>query len=167
MSCAKIVVNASPIISLAKIGYADLLSDLSSELVIPQGVVEEIVAYRQPDLAVEWVRRQNPACIKPVKVPAIIAEWNLGKGESQVIAYAYQNREFIASIDDKPAKKSAELFGIKVSGTLAIIIKAKKAGLIPSVLPLLLKLQANGFRVADDVFASALRLSGERGNINL
>jgi predicted nucleic acid-binding protein len=54
-----------------------------------------------------------------------------------------------------------------VSGTLAIIIKAKKAGLIPSVLPLLLKLQANGFRVADDVFASALRLSGERGNINL
>jgi len=38
----KIVVNASPIISLAQIGYGDLLLDLSSELVIPQGVYKAL-----------------------------------------------------------------------------------------------------------------------------
>lgn len=161
MNCVKLVVNASPIISLAKIGYADLLMDLSSELVIPQGVVEEIEAHRHQDLAVEWVGRQNLTCIRQVDVPSIIAEWSLGKGESQVIAYAYQHREFVASMDDKPAKKCAEMFGIKVNGTLAIIIKAKNEGLISSVSPLLSELRTNGFRVSDDLFLTRLRLAGE------
>ena len=61
-----------------------------------------------------------------MEVPAIISEWNLGKGESQVIAFAFQNKEFAAAIDDKAAKKCAEVFNISISGTIAIIIKARK-----------------------------------------
>ena len=56
MKLGKLVVNASPIISLAKIGYADLLLELSSELIIPEGVYQEIVNHKNNDSAVEWIK---------------------------------------------------------------------------------------------------------------
>lgn len=45
------VANASPVILLAKTGYLDLLAQLSSELVLPESVVEEIVAGSATDPA--------------------------------------------------------------------------------------------------------------------
>jgi predicted nucleic acid-binding protein len=38
----KWVIDASPLITLAKIGQVSLLSELCDEMVIPGGVVEEI-----------------------------------------------------------------------------------------------------------------------------
>ncbi len=55
MKSDKLVVNASPVISLANIGHVNLLVDLSSELVIPDGVYREIVSYPCEDPAVEWI----------------------------------------------------------------------------------------------------------------
>jgi len=42
MKSDKLVVNASPIISLAKIGCADFLPELFAQFIIPEGVFEEI-----------------------------------------------------------------------------------------------------------------------------
>jgi len=53
----------------------------------------------------------------------------LARVNPRVIAFAFQNKEFIAAIDDKAAKKCAEVFNISISGTIAIIIKAKQMGL--------------------------------------
>lgn len=132
-----------------------------SQLVIPLGVFEEITAHSSEDEAVEWVMAQDPSRIQSVDIPEIIAGWNLGKGESQVIAYAYKNVGYVVSIDDRPAKKCAHLFGIKVKGTLAVLIEAKRQGFIPLVRPCLVKLKANGSRMSDGIFQSALHLAGE------
>ncbi len=162
MKLNKLAVNASPIISLSKIGYADLLIQLSSHLIIPEGVFEEITAYKPGDPAVEWLKTlQSPAIIKPVEVPTIISEWNLGKGESQVIAYVFQNNGYVAVIDDKAAKTCAEVFKLRVSGTIAIIIKARQMGLISEVDPLLSALRTNGFRISSEIIKAALRIVGE------
>ena len=157
----KIVVNASPIISLAQIGYGDLLLDLSSELVIPQGVYEEIMNYSPNDSAVQWVQQRESSVIRSVDVPTVISDWNLGKGESEVITFAHFNQGFVAALDDRPAKKCAELFEIKTRGTLAVILQAKQGGHIPKVHPLLLKLKANGFRISQNIFNKALALADE------
>jgi len=161
MKLGKLVVNASPIISLAKIGHADLLHDLSSDLIIPEGVYQEVISHKNTDSAVEWIKRQDSSLIRKVEVPLIISEWNLGKGESQVISFAYQNMQFAAVLDDRAARKCSELFNIKVYGTISIIIKAKINGLIPEVKPLLLKLQSNGFRISEDIILTALKISDE------
>ncbi len=164
MKSGKLVVNASPIISLAKIGCADFLLQLYGQLVVPEGVFQEINVHREHDQAVEWLRDQDyKAIVRSIEVPEIISEWNLGKGESQVIAFAFQNRDFTAAIDDKAAKKCAEVFNISISGTIAIIIKAKKMDLTPRVEPLLLALRSNGFRVSDKIIMSALQIA-EEGN---
>ena len=99
--------------------------------------------------------------VSSVEVPTIISEWNLGKGESQVIAYAFQNKNFAAAIDDKAAKKCAAVFDINISGTISIIIKAQKTGLTPKVEPLLLALRSNGFRVSDKIIITALQIAEE------
>ncbi len=162
MKSDKLVVNASPIISLAKIGCADFLSGLFEQLVIPEGVFEEINAHKEHDPAIEWLKAQDyQAKLRRIEVPAIIFEWNLGKGESQVIAFAFQNKDFAAAIDDKAAKKCAEVFNISIVGTIAIIIKAKKKGLTSKVEPLLLALRSNGFRVSDNIITAALQIVGE------
>lgn len=162
MKSDKLVVNASPIISLAKIGYADFLTGLFDQLVIPEGVFEEIIAHKEHDRVIEWLKFQDyQATVRSIEVPAIISEWNLGKGESQVIAFAFQNKDFTAAIDDKAAKKCAEVFNISISGTIAIIIKARQKGLISEVEPLLLALRSNGFRVSDDIIMAALQIVGE------
>ena len=56
MKSGKLVVNASPIISLAKIGCADFLLRLHDQLVVPEGVFQEITAHKEYDQAVEYVR---------------------------------------------------------------------------------------------------------------
>ena len=161
MNSTRLVVNASPIISLAQIGYADLLLSLSSELVIPKGVFEEITAYSIDDPAVLWMRDKKRSLIHQVEIPTIISEWNLGKGESEVIAFAYQQKEYVVAIDDRAAKRCAESFDIKVRGTIALIIDAKRKQFISEATPLLLKLKANGFRISSAVFDEALKLAGE------
>lgn len=162
MKSDKLVVNASPIISLAKIGCADFLAELFDQVVIPEGVFEEITAHKEHDRAIEWLKAQDyRATVRSIEVPAIISEWNLGKGESQVIAFAFQNKDFTAAIDDKAAKKCAEVFNISISGTIAIIIKARKRGLTRQVEPLLLELRSNGFRVSENIITAALQIAGE------
>lgn len=166
MKSGKLVVNASPIISLAKIGCADFLPGLFDQLVIPEGVFEEITAHKEHDRAVEWLRDQDyQAIVRSIEVPAIISEWNLGKGESQVIAFAFQNKDFTAAIDDKAAKKCAEVFNISISGTISIIIKARKKGLTSKVEPLLFALRSNGFRVSDNIVTAALQIVGEDNHL--
>ncbi len=64
-------------------------------------------------------------------------------------------------IDDKAAKKCAEIYNISISGTIAIIIKAKKMGLTSKVEPLLRVLRSNGFRVSDNIIMAALRIAEE------
>lgn len=160
MKLNKLVVNASPIISLANIGYADLLIDLSTQLIIPQGVFEEVTDYNQEDSAVTWIQSKTIYVTK-IFVPKIILEWNLGKGESCVLAYALKDKTFSTVIDDKPARICAKVFNIKTYGTLSIIVKAKQFGLIKSVKPLLDKLSEKGFYVSDNIIKTILLLVDE------
>jgi predicted nucleic acid-binding protein len=161
MNSDKLVVNASPIISLARINQADLLLGLASELVIPRGVFDEIMAHDVVDSAIRWVSDRESSLVRTVEIPPLIAEWNLGKGEAEVIAFAYQRRDFVVSIDDRAAKRCAESFSISVRGTIALLVDAKRKRLIPEAGPLLLRLKANGFRVSEPVLAAALMLAGE------
>ena len=84
---------------------ADLLLSLASELVIPRGVFDEIMDHDVVDSAVRWLSDKESSLVAPVEVPASIAEWNLGKGESEVIAFAFRQKDFVAAIDDRPAKR--------------------------------------------------------------
>ena len=84
------VVNASPLICLAKAGFSDLLLKLPDEIIIPSAVMEEIQAGQSGDPAQAALAfGKFPVREVPVK-PEILA-WDLGKGESAVLSYALSN----------------------------------------------------------------------------
>lgn len=83
-----LVVNASPLILLARIGRLDLLASLADEIAIPERVIQEVVAGSHHDHAARIVSNFAMAkVVKDVDVPERIRLWDLGPGESQVLSH--------------------------------------------------------------------------------
>jgi predicted nucleic acid-binding protein len=96
---------------------------------------------------------------KKVKTPDLLPElvaWDLGAGETAVIAYSLANPGWIAILDDGAGRKCAKAFGIPVKGTLAVIIMAKKRGLIASAAKVLHEIQEAGLRLDDKLISATL-----------
>ena len=150
------VVNASPLICLAKAGYVDLLLKLPDEIIIPQTVVEEIQAGHSGDPA-QQVFSTGKFPLVAVPAAAEVLAWDLGKGETAVLSYALANPGWVAILDDRAARKCARCFSIPYKGTLAVVILAKKKGLVNSAADALRALQAAGLRLDDDIIRDALK----------
>jgi hypothetical protein len=73
------IANASPVIALAKIGYLNLLTDLSDELILPEPVAAEILVGPENDPARQAVERGWGVRLPPTKIPKEIMEWSLGE----------------------------------------------------------------------------------------
>ncbi len=158
----KLVLNASPLIVLGKVGLLHLLSSLADEAVIPGGVCEEILAGRPGDPAREWLKGPGKAFVREVgpSEPEVL-KWDLGLGETEVLSFAYRNRDFTAVIDDRAARRCAQALGIRVKGTLAILILARKEALLPEITPVLTKLEESGFFMSPVLRETVKRLAGE------
>jgi predicted nucleic acid-binding protein len=67
---------------------------------------------------------------------------DLGPGEAQVLMLALEHDEAIVILDDGLARRVAEMLEIPLTGTLGLLLDAKKAGLIANVGPALDQLEA-------------------------
>ena len=67
----------------------------------------------------------------------------------------------LAGLDDLRARQLAESMGIRVIGTLGILVRAKQAGLIGTVRPLLDQIINQGFRLGPERYRDVLRLADE------
>ena len=158
----KWVVNASPIILLAKVTQTDLLTKLTEQLVVPASVVAEVRAWRGSDPAQEWLGGEGASWIRPdITVHPALAGWDLGAGETAVLSWAHHHRGFEAILDDRAARKCATVEQIPVRGTLGVIVAAKVRGLIPSARTVCESIVQAGLRVQPNVVREALRLVGE------
>ncbi len=157
------VVNASPLILLGKIHRLDLLAALSPSFVIPTSVYSEIIAGPGSDPAKTWIQSEvgSGHVIANVSVPSEIISWDLGAGESVVLAYAAAMTGRICVLDDKAARNCAEVFRLPVIGTLGILLKAKIAGSIPSLKPEIDRLIAVGSLLSTAIIRRAITLADE------
>jgi predicted nucleic acid-binding protein len=85
----------------------------------------------------------------------------LGVGERAVLTLAMSIPASVAIIDDLPARRVAESFGVTVTGTLHVILVAKQRGLVPAVRPLLDRLHDVRFRMSADLRDGILTLADE------
>lgn len=154
------VINASPIITLAKIGQIELLPQLCDEMVIPQGVADEIQQGVHDDAALSWIRSEGREFVKAkTNIEPLVAAWDLGAGESHVLSWAIRNPAYEAVLDDLAARKAAKSLQISVRGTLSIILLAEREGYIASARTEIEKLVESGFRVSAKVLAKTLELA--------
>ncbi len=149
---------------LGRVGRAQLLPALFSTVCIPESVATEL----------DMGRLMRPDTLDPrdlsgvilVSVPQRDVEAlplnRLGPGERAVIAYVRSHPDCWAGLDDRQARELAEDLGLDVVGTIGVLLRAKKADLIPAVRPLLDALHAEGFRLGRDLYREALRLAEEQ-----
>ncbi|MGQ0593878.1 MAG: DUF3368 domain-containing protein [Gammaproteobacteria bacterium] len=86
---------------------------------------------------------------------------DLGPGETEVLALALESQDPIVILDDALARQVASVLKLRLTGTLGLLVDAKRKGLVPSVAPLLNELQALGFRTAVHTRAAVLKRAGE------
>ena len=156
------VINASPIILLAKAEVIQFLPSLCAELVIPAGVVAEVQSGRIADAGRTWLAGEGTRFVRPSPAihPALV-DWRGGDGEAEVISWALRNRGFTAVLDDQRARSLATRNGVLVLGSLRVIVIAKERGWIPRAKPSLEKLRGAGAYLSDELIDRAIALAGE------
>ena len=81
------MVNASPVILLAKAGVVHLLPKLCRELVVPAGVLEEIRHGKLADAGRVWLESDGRAFLRSVPdLHPVLEGWGGGAGEAEVIS---------------------------------------------------------------------------------
>lgn len=157
-----VICNTSPIQYLHQLQLLPILPALAGRVIIPPAVVEELSQGRTsginlPDVNVlKWVEIRRP--VSELAVPLVT---DLGSGETEVLMLALEMREAVVVLDDDLARRVAETLGLRLTGTLGLLLDAKKAGLIPAIAPLLDQLQTLRFRVAPHTRVAVLKLTGE------
>jgi len=157
----KIVINASPIILLHKADIEFLLPALFSSIIIPDGVMDEISVHEEDEIA-SRIRSQSDFTICRVPLEPLVQAWDLGKGEADVISFAYRDRSYIPVLDDSAAKACCTALGLRTLGTGTVLILAKQNSLLRSVREPLEMLRAKGMWIADSVIDLLCKKAGEK-----
>lgn len=156
------VVNASPLIFLSKAGLIDLLRVVSPQVMVPESVAIEIGRRGSDDVTAKAMADTPWLISVPVTtIPPLIQSWDLGAGESAVLAYALQNPGMVAIIDDGSGRRCAEVLGVPLCGTLGLVLLAKQRAVIPSARPVVATLKQHGMFLSERTIDQALTLVGE------
>lgn len=153
------VVNASPLICLGKAGMLDVFLSAYDQIFIPQQVAAEITAGPENDPARLFIERgQQFRTIANLAISDIVKEWDLGAGESSVLEYASQHPPMIAIIDDAAARRCARTLNVRYSGSLGVVLKAHKLGILKNMPDALSALKDAGLYVTQDVLERLQRI---------
>lgn len=83
-------------------------------MIVPVAVATEIEQYGETDVTVGAIAQTNWLVVETPPVLELIQSWDLGAGESSVLAWAYLNPGTEAIIEDLAARRCAATLGIPV-----------------------------------------------------
>jgi predicted nucleic acid-binding protein len=159
----KVVSNSGPLINLAKVGQFALLHNLFQHVTIPPAVFEEVVVQGtgQPGAGetsiARWIAR---GMIERSDIVQLLAA-ELDRGEAEAIALALQEKADWLLIDERVGRRFAQQVGLKVKGTLGVLLEGVRRDFIDDLQPLLDMLVARGTWIAPATYAEVLKLSHE------
>lgn len=152
MSDDPTVSNSSCLIGLEAAGFLDLLQQLYTTVDVPEAVAQECGSGLPAWVQVHAV--QNQALVQSLKL-------DLGVGEAEAIAFSVEVSAARVILDDKKARRVAHQLQQPVTGTLAVLLRAKDQGILSNVREAIDALVAVNFRVSDALVAEVLRRAGE------
>ncbi len=161
-----VVSNTSPLLNLAIIGRLSLLREQFGEIRIPPAVLEELrveedlpgsQAVREA-IKTGWLRVEEVMDQPFVQV----LQRDLDKGEAEAIALGLQVNAEWTLLDEREGRRVAKSLGLKVTGVLGILIRARREGRLPSLQEAMEELREKaGFRIGAELIADILRENGE------
>jgi predicted nucleic acid-binding protein len=158
----EVICDVSPIQYLHQAGLLELLRLRYGAVTIPTAVADELRegTLRGVDLpafeGLDWIRIRQPAGRLLLPIVA-----DLGAGEREVLALGTETLDSLVVLDDALARQYARMLKLQLTGTLGVLLKAKEAGLLPALAPVLERLQHLRFRIDPETRQAVLRLAGE------
>ena len=156
-----IVSDASPVTSLIQVGQLELLNAVFGQVVVPRAVYNELCKVPGQQTIIDqqnWLFIDHAKDLKHVKT----LENELDAGEAEAIVLALEMRADYLVIDEFKGRNKAEEIGLKIIGSLGVLLQAKQKGLISAVKPLIDDLiQKAEFRVHPALYQQVLNIAGE------
>lgn len=131
----RIVVNTGPLIALMRMEALEVVAKLDLVFVAPDEVRFELEAGTvagHPAVSPQWLTFQSLTSDLPIMVTSV-----LDTGEAAVIQLALDEGIGQVCIDELKERRMALAVGLKVTGTLGLLGKAKREGVISDVRPFL------------------------------
>lgn len=161
-----IVADTSVLVAFSGIRRLDVIRALFEQALVPKAVCRELV-----DEGIGWVEAKDiqAAIAEALWTTTVEVRLNvqvervksrLGAGELEVISLA-GDRALLAAIDDLDARKVAAQIGVGIIGSLGILGRTKRVGLIDEIRPLVSGMQKNGIRLGQSRVEKFLREHGE------
>ena len=159
---APVIIDAGPLIALAKTGRIGVLKSLFGRVhVTPEVIAELALQSRMPGvkeiragLRAGWlVRQRSPDDAEPHPF--------LDAGEASCIATASRHADALLVIDEQLGRQEARRMGIAITGTAGVLCAAKAQGMIDAVVPILEQMRASGYFLGDRVIEAARRQARE------
>jgi predicted nucleic acid-binding protein len=155
-----VVADTSALVALSACNALAVLDRLFEEVRVPTAVFEECTVIGKPEAARLTAYLQGRVVEVDIQ-EFVITTGRLGQGELAAMAlYRSLHADFLL-VDDHRARKVARLNGIAVIGSLGMLLRAKEAGFITEIRPLISFIQAAGVHYGDQLVTKTLRLAGE------
>jgi predicted nucleic acid-binding protein len=158
----EVVCNTSPLQYLHQVGHLAVLPALARHVIVPPAVIAELAAGRAAGVdlpnpeSLPWLTVRAPRGSTVLRLVT-----DLGRGETEVLALALESGNAIVILDDFVARRVAHALQVQMTGTLGVLLDAKRAGLLAAVTPVVDALQRIGFRLSAPTRAAVLHLAGE------
>ena len=160
-----IVSNTTPISNLLHIDEILVLNRLFGAVHIPEAVADELnVVFSSYEQWQECLEREQ-IIIQSVSNTIFVKQLMpfLHRGEAEAICLSLEKKTKLCLIDDKDARAIAQMHDLSVTGTLGILLKAKKTGLISTVKQLIDKLRSeHHFWIREDMYQRVLHIAKEK-----
>lgn len=156
------VADSGPLICLARINLLELLPRLFSKVLLPPEVWNEVTVKGQGHPGAHEINRvtwfvfqtPDPHLVKPLSIL-------VDEGEAQAIALAQTIPGCIILLDDARARKIASRLEIKQIGTIGLLLRAKRRGMIDKIKPHIDALVENGIYIRQELIDAVLKDAGE------
>jgi predicted nucleic acid-binding protein len=159
----RLVINTGPIIALvAALGDLTVLRALYDQVIVPFEVCGEILAGGASGFAVAqfeeatWLQRWP----QPVEIAPYLLNL-LDRGEASVLQLALNENVKTVCIDESAGRRNARIHNLLLTGSIGILVRAKKEGFLPSMREALEEMESRGIWLGKRVIQFALHESGE------
>lgn len=147
-----IVTNTTPLVALAvATGSLDILRTLYTRVIVPDAVVDEILAKgtlapgAEAFIAARWIERGQSGEISPY------LRNSLDRGEAAVIQVALNEAIPLVCIDETVGRRVARLNGLTITGSMGILVKARQIGYPVDLSAAVRRLRDHGIWLSDEV----------------
>ena len=159
----QIAIDTSPIVAIvAALGDLAVLQSVYDRVSVPFEVSQEILVDNASRFAASefeadtWLHKETtPLDISPLLLNS------LDRGEAAVIQLALDRNISTVCIDESAGLRFARLSGLSVTGTIGVLIRAKRSGYPLSMQAAIQNMQNREIRLSQSVIKFALEQTGE------